>query len=172
MDMSDNKADLLRSLAIDRGATEPSRAPRRRGLALFAGAAAIVAVVALAALAAPLLRGQDRAEQAPAQPSPPQQQQGGQQSAAADTSEPGKLAASGYVVARRKATLAAEITGKVVEVMIDEGMTVTAGEGGGRLGSGVAGKGLGLAEARGEEGGGAPRAVVARTLGGPPLRLW
>src|SRR5207237_8932712 len=40
----------------------------------------------------------------------------------------GSLAASGYVVARRKETVAAEITGKVVEVFIDEGMTVTDGQ--------------------------------------------
>ena len=32
------------------------------------------------------------------------------------------------VVARRKATVAAEITGKVVEVLVDEGMVVEAGQ--------------------------------------------
>ena len=40
----------------------------------------------------------------------------------------GGLVASGYVVARRKATVAAEITGKVVEVLVDEGKVVEAGD--------------------------------------------
>ncbi len=39
-----------------------------------------------------------------------------------------KLVASGYVVARRKATIAAEITGRVVEVFVDEGDVVQAGQ--------------------------------------------
>ena len=56
--------------------------------------------------------------------------------------EAGNLAASGYVVARRKATVAAEITGKVVEIFIDEGMTVTDGQIVARLDSVLAGKGL------------------------------
>jgi RND family efflux transporter MFP subunit len=41
---------------------------------------------------------------------------------------PAGLAASGYVIARRKATVAAEITGKVTEVLIEEGMVVEAGQ--------------------------------------------
>ena len=40
----------------------------------------------------------------------------------------GGLTASGYVVARRQATIAAEITGKVTEVLVDEGMKVEAGQ--------------------------------------------
>lgn len=38
------------------------------------------------------------------------------------------LNASGYVTARRKATISAKITGKVVEVLVEEGMRVKAGE--------------------------------------------
>lgn len=38
------------------------------------------------------------------------------------------LNASGYVTARRKATISAKITGKVVEVLIEEGMRVKAGQ--------------------------------------------
>jgi RND family efflux transporter MFP subunit len=38
------------------------------------------------------------------------------------------LDASGYVVARRKATVSSKITGKVVEVLIEEGQRVEAGE--------------------------------------------
>jgi RND family efflux transporter MFP subunit len=38
------------------------------------------------------------------------------------------LVASGYVVARRKATIAAEITGKVAELKVEEGMTIKKGQ--------------------------------------------
>jgi RND family efflux transporter MFP subunit len=40
----------------------------------------------------------------------------------------GVLSASGYVTARRLATVSAEITGRVSEVLIEEGMTVEAGQ--------------------------------------------
>lgn len=43
-------------------------------------------------------------------------------------SAPSVLDASGYVVARRMATVSAEITGKVVEVLIEEGMEVKQGD--------------------------------------------
>ena len=41
---------------------------------------------------------------------------------------PGNLVASGYVVARRRATVAAEITGRVAEVLVEEGMVVAKGQ--------------------------------------------
>jgi len=40
----------------------------------------------------------------------------------------GNLVASGYVVARRRATVAAEITGRVAEVLVEEGMIVKRGQ--------------------------------------------
>jgi HlyD family secretion protein len=40
----------------------------------------------------------------------------------------GRLVASGYVVARRRATVAAEITGRVADVLVEEGMVVTKGQ--------------------------------------------
>jgi RND family efflux transporter MFP subunit len=43
-------------------------------------------------------------------------------------SAPGSLVASGYVVARRRATVAAEITGRVAEVLVEEGMIVKRGQ--------------------------------------------
>src|SRR5262249_57544616 len=61
---------------------------------------------------------------------------------------PAGLAASGYVVARRKATVAAEITGKVVEVLVEEGMVVDAGQVVARLDSVLAEKDLALAQSR------------------------
>ena len=38
------------------------------------------------------------------------------------------LNASGYVTARRRATVSSKVTGKVVEVLIEEGMVVAAGQ--------------------------------------------
>ena len=38
------------------------------------------------------------------------------------------LNASGYVTARRRATVSSKITGKVVEVNVEEGMAVTQGQ--------------------------------------------
>jgi HlyD family secretion protein len=40
----------------------------------------------------------------------------------------GDLIASGYVVARRRATVAAEITGRVIDVRVEEGMAVARGQ--------------------------------------------
>ena len=69
VDMTDNKAELLRSLSIDRGAAAPaSRAPRRRSFALLAIGTVVVAALAIAAFATPVFRAQDRADPTPAQP--------------------------------------------------------------------------------------------------------
>jgi multidrug efflux pump subunit AcrA (membrane-fusion protein) len=73
----------------------------------------------------------------------------------------GALAASGYVVARRKATVAAEITGKVMEVLIEEGMTVTEGQVVARLDSVLAESDLALARSRVEAADAAIGAVTA-----------
>ena len=83
------------------------------------------------------------------------------QQAAANSKAAGNLAASGYVVARRKATVAAEITGKVVEVFIDEGMTVTEGQVVARLDSVLAEKDYELARSRVETADAAIAAITA-----------
>ena len=49
-------------------------------------------------------------------------------SAVAGSSGPALLNASGYVTPRRRASVAAKITGRVNDVLIDEGMTVEAGQ--------------------------------------------
>ena len=41
---------------------------------------------------------------------------------------PAVLNASGYVTARRRATISSKMTGKVVEVLVEEGMAVKAGQ--------------------------------------------
>jgi RND family efflux transporter MFP subunit len=141
--MAEDKARLLRSLTIDRseGAAQP---PPRRWPARLAVAAVAIAAVAAAAVFAPELSGRWRGEKVA-------QQQAQHQPPPATLPEPRRgasLAASGYVVARRKATVAAEITGKVVEVMIEEGMVVQAGQVVARLDSVLAEKDLALAQSR------------------------
>lgn len=58
------------------------------------------------------------------------------------------LNASGYVTARRKATVSSKVTGKVVEILIEEGIKVEAGQVLARLDSSNLQKSLELAEAQ------------------------
>ena len=60
------------------------------------------------------------------------------------------LNASGYVTARRKSTVSAKVTGKVTEVLVEEGMKVEAGQVLARLDSSNVQKSLRLAEAQAE----------------------
>jgi HlyD family secretion protein len=155
--MTDDKSKLLRSLKIDRSAGKTERSGRRW---LPISAAIIACGVGFAAFAAFEFRRQDppkeTVQQSVAQPQtsqPPQQ--------APTSKAAGTLAASGYVVARRKATVAAEITGKVVEVFIDEGMTVTEGQVVARLDSVLAEKDFELARSRAETADAAISAITA-----------
>ena len=59
------------------------------------------------------------------------------------------LNASGYVTARRRATVSSKITGKVVEVNVEEGMAVTEGQVLARLDDATLRAALALAEAQG-----------------------
>ena len=164
MTMGDDKTKLLRSLSIDRSASEPVRsAGRRRWLPIGAGVAACV-VVAFAAFAVAEFRAKDRSRDTSSQPvaqAQPQAAQSQPREQAAGSGEPGNLAASGYVVARRKATVAAEITGKVVEIFIEEGMTVTEGQVVARLDSVLAEKDHELAQSRAEAADAAIAAITA-----------
>jgi RND family efflux transporter MFP subunit len=109
-----NSADLLKELRIDRSAPPP--APSRRGLWIGLGAAAGVLVLAGAGYA--LWGGDDAVE---VRTAPVTAIGGGGNSASV-------LDATGYVVARRMATVSAKITGKVREVLIEEGQRVEAGQ--------------------------------------------
>jgi RND family efflux transporter MFP subunit len=155
--MTDDKSKLLRSLTIDRSAGTVER-PKRRWLPI--SAAVVACVVAFAAFAAYELRRQDPPKEIASQPAA-QPQQSQPQSPATSNKAAGNLAASGYVVARRKATVAAEITGKVVEVFIDEGMTVTDGQVVARLDSVLAEKDFELARSRVETADAAVAAITA-----------
>jgi HlyD family secretion protein len=160
--MAEDRAKLLRSLAIDRGPAGAGRdsagrggtvseaAPppaRRRWPAILAAVCITAVTLILAAVLLPELRVAFRNEQPVAQqqqptaPAPP---------ATTEVRRPGSLVASGYVVARRKATVAAEITGKVIEVLIEEGMVVQAGQVVARLDGVLAEKDLALARSRAE----------------------
>ncbi|MBT1515298.1 efflux RND transporter periplasmic adaptor subunit [Bradyrhizobium sp. SRL28] len=157
--MTEDKSKLLRSLSIDRSANKPERSNRRW---LPISAAIVACVVAFAAFGAYEFRRQDPpketasqiAQQPAAQPQTPQQP-------APNNKAAGNLAASGYVVARRKATVAAEITGKVVAVFIDEGMTVTEGQIVARLDSVLAERDYELARSRVETADAAIAAITA-----------
>jgi len=160
--MTEDKSKLLKSLTIDRSASRAER-PSRRWLPI--SAAVVACVVAFAAFGAYEFRRQDApketgsqtAQQPAAQPQTAQQPQ----QPAANNKAAGSLAASGYVVARRKATVAAEITGKVVEVFIDEGMTVTEGQVVARLDSVLAERDYELARSRVETADAAIAAITA-----------
>src|SRR5262252_8728365 len=145
MRTSDDKTRLLRSLAIDRRASDapPARLPRFPVLVALGGGAATILMIT--AILLPQLHVDRLTEPAASQPSTPSSQ------APAAVAEPRRgsgLAASGYVVARRKATVAAEITGKVVAVLVEEGKIVKEGQVLARLDSVLAEKDLALAKSR------------------------
>ena len=67
---------------------------------------------------------------------------------AAGASRPAVLNASGYVTARRQATVSSKVTGKVVDILVEEGMAVRAGQVLARLDDTMERSQLALAEAR------------------------
>ncbi len=105
-------ADRLSELKIDRSAYQPAR---RAWLWPVLG----ISLVVIAVAAWYLLGGSGGAVEVETETArrPP--------SAAAASSV---LDASGYVTARREATVSSEVTGKVTEILIEEGMSVEAGQ--------------------------------------------
>ena len=121
--MSDEqRSSQLASLKIVRSAdsAEPVEPAPRWPLLAAAGAAGAIA----AGLIVWLLVGRGGSEPAAPATGP----EPALAAAASRPSDPGSLIASGYVVARRRATVAAEITGRVAEVLVDEGLVVKQGQ--------------------------------------------
>jgi HlyD family secretion protein len=146
----DDRAQLLRSLSIDREKDAGTSSGRRfwlmPGLIL-----AVAAVIAAGGAAVWFSRQPVTAQQQATETARPQAAAPSPAPAALPVQEPrraGNLIASGYVVARRKATIAAEITGKVSVLMVEEGMTVREGQVLARLDSVLAEKDLALAQSR------------------------
>ena len=108
-----DQASLIDQLRIERA---PERAPRRG--ALWGSVSLALAVLAAVAAAYVLLPRAVPIRVAVAEPLP----------AAAAAAPSSILDASGYVVARRQATVSAKMTGKVVMVGIEEGQRVERGE--------------------------------------------
>ena len=104
-------ADLLKELRIDRSPPPPSR---RR---LWIGIA--VALVLVVLLGGWMLFGRERALQV---------ETADAVALGGGAAPASVLDASGYVVARRMATVSAKITGRVREVRIEEGMRVEEGQ--------------------------------------------
>lgn len=111
------KTDLLKSLRIERTAEDESEA--RFPAWVIPSSVGVVALL-VGGAAGWLLKPTPEAPPAPAIETT--QTAGGQQVAS------GSLVASGYVVARRQATVAAEVTGRLLEVRIEEGQRVRRGE--------------------------------------------
>jgi len=155
--MAADKAKLLQSLRIARTDAVQTPARRRRAPLLVAVAVALVAAVSLLGLfAAPF--AVDRHDGGVGATKPPPALV---PTAAPEPQRSHGLVASGYVVARRKATVAAEITGKVVEVLIDEGMVVKEGDVVARLDSVLAERDLALARSRADAAEAAIGAIAA-----------
>lgn len=135
--MNDDRRDKLRSLSIDRGGREP-RGGGVSPLMLVAGMA-VSGVLAAGAVWFLVGNGAGSAAPAPA-PAPVAATEAGAGSAAGNAGgtpataaaprapRASGLVASGYVTARRQATVSAEITGRIAEVLVEEGTEVAAGE--------------------------------------------
>ncbi len=108
-----SSADLLKELRIDRGAPPPSS---RRGLWIALGVVAIVLVLGGGAWA---WWGRDKG---------PEVHTATVVAVGNGSASASVLDATGYVVARRMATVSSKITGKVREVLIEEGQHVDAGQ--------------------------------------------
>jgi RND family efflux transporter MFP subunit len=127
--------DRLDQLRIDRDDADRAAPPRRRRRAGLIVVAALV--VAAAGAGWWLLR-----------PRPAEVAVAPVEQVAAGSAAGAVLNASGYVTARREATVSSKVTGKVVEVLIEEGMKVTEGQVLARLDDTAARAQLRLAEAQ------------------------
>ena len=124
-DKAANRRELLDRLKLDRSAPEPSP-----GGAVKGGAIGLVLGAALAGGAAFLMwpQAQDPAVAATPAAATPGPAAPGPTPTARPAPGDAVLSASGYVTARRIATVSTEITGKMLDMLVEEGTVVEAGE--------------------------------------------
>ncbi|PHR62749.1 MAG: efflux transporter periplasmic adaptor subunit [Robiginitomaculum sp.] len=123
--MSDDRAAQLQSLSIDRSEPEASNSPLK-----------VIVAMVLAALVSVLITWwwmngqikQVRSDAATAIAAAQENIPVSGSSAPATAPRASGLVASGYVTARRQATVSAEITGTIREILFDEGSKVEAGQ--------------------------------------------
>ncbi|TPN37894.1 efflux RND transporter periplasmic adaptor subunit [Mesorhizobium sp. B2-3-3] len=127
--MKHDKIDLLDALRIDRAAPTPPTPPRQpvRWTAIALGAAilAVAAGTGWSVLLGKQLPGASLLEQTTSVRVATAQPLAQQSGAAAGTA---LLNATGYVVARRAATVGPKVAGRLRDVLVDEGMHVEAGQ--------------------------------------------
>ncbi len=146
--MSEDKSDLLRSLTID----ETARAQAQGGSNWVVTLIIVIVVAALSALGGVYWQSTRMPEPEPVSASrpPPAQSSTNTQSSPdpAPVARRRGLIASGYVVARRRATVSAELTGRLLEIYVEEGAKVEEGQVLARLDGKLAEIDLALAQAR------------------------
>ncbi len=144
--MPDDPRDRLQDLRIDR-ATEEAESPWPRRLLLLGLAVLLVAGAAWWFL------GRDRGLEV---------ETASVREVAGAAARVSVLDASGYVVARRQATVSSKVTGRVVEVNVEEGLKVEAGQVLARLDDANVRRQLALAEAELAAAGSDEREIQAR----------
>lgn len=121
--MSEERTSALHSLSIDRDEGGSAGGPGWVALVL-----AMVIAAAVAAAAVWFLRPEPEPIIITETVEAPANGEGANADALRPAARGSGLVASGYVVARRQATVSAEITGRIREVLIEEGAVVEAGE--------------------------------------------
>ncbi|MBV7260310.1 efflux RND transporter periplasmic adaptor subunit [Erythrobacter crassostreae] len=119
-----DRGKLLRSLSLDREEFDGDEVSKVRPNWLFLLIAGLVGIILgagiVSAWSVDESEGSSESEVAEASSSTNQSQPA--------AAEPAGLVASGYVVARNQATVAAQVTGRITEIRIEEGQSVTRGQ--------------------------------------------
>lgn len=152
------KSDLLGQLKIDRNNDDARGISTRSVIVISLAAAAIAAIIAVQFTSGPSAPDENSAtvEASPETATPSNLPAEGAAIAATSSSEDEATAtpderilnASGYITARRMATVSSKIMGLITEILVEEGMEVSAGQVLARLDDSVALVDLRLAEAQ------------------------
>lgn len=137
--MAEGQRELLDRLRINRDEEDEDTGSGKRWLIVgFVTVCALIAALAIYSFWPSGEAPQTAAADTPASSTP--------STSAPAASSGGVLSASGYVTARRLATVSAEITGRIAEVLIEEGMEVQPGQVLARLDTSLAKTEVGSAE--------------------------